>query len=819
MATAKPMITNPNAEQELIDFINAAAAVDRTSKEFRSHSRKPAIRAAEKFAAKQTLTPNLRAGLQKLLTVLLPRELTPAETQEYTKAQSVFWADQNNFDAVHSSYAKLELFSRITCTLVDEDRQIERLRQLLSLGSGIPHTLPFNKDEPWAEAAISDIKALPPAEESSWLRLLAHLQTAKGSKPGVKWLKTAQLRCDEFGRERFHGFLTAWLPLTGLHRQHGTPVDPHGPDETLLLSSQSELTLKGFAWSATLFEDDATIISLGDLGEASWRKIYNYGPRSKLVGNAVFWALSEIAARGQTVAVAQLTRIRGKLKHASARALSEQAMDHVAISTRQSREDLEELAVPTCDLDCHSTVTRILGNFTATLTISKCLEPTLSITDATGKVRKTTPTELKSNHAAEFKALQRTIKNIQTNFAAQRQRIESMFRLPDRSWTISEWRQRYVDHPLVAPITRRLIWEFLAPKCTCTAMPLETGFLQANGLPLNDFDPQTRVKLWHPCTANVATVKAWRTFLNDRQITQPFKQAYREVYLLTDTERQTKTYSNRFAAHIIRQHQFNALCATRGWSYRLQGSWDGDNTPTLDLPALGLRVEFWVENLDSDSPGVSPYLTTDQVRINRWTPKLSPRQQYELIDRELEQLRATPTTLPQRFSSGRAVTLDQISPQAFSEIFRDVDLFIAVCSVGNDPNWSDGGPDGRYRDYWQNYSFGDLSATAQTRRSALETILPRLAIAGQCHLTDKFLNVRGQIRTYKIHLGSGNILMEPNDQYLCIVSDGSVPRGNDQVFLPFEGDATLSVILSKALLLAQDQKITDPRIIRQIRSA
>ena len=33
----------------------------------------------------------------------------------------------------------------------------------------------------------------------------------------------------------------------------------------------------------------------------------------------------------------------------------------------------------------------------------------------------------------------------------------------------------------------------------------------------------------------------------------------------------------------------------------------------------------------------------------------------------------------------------------------------------------------------------------------------------------RFLIVRGELRTYKLHLGSGNILMEPDNQYLCIV--------------------------------------------------
>ena len=37
------------------------------------------------------------------------------------------------------------------------------------------------------------------------------------------------------------------------------------------------------------------------------------------------------------------------------------------------------------------------------------------------------------------------------------------------------------------------------------------------------------------------------------------------------------------------------------------------------------------------------------------------------------------------------------------------------------------------------------------------------------------------------------------------------------MFLPFEGDSTLSIILSKAFLLAEDRKISDPSITRQIR--
>jgi hypothetical protein len=98
----------------------------------------------------------------------------------------------------------------------------------------------------------------------------------------------------------------------------------------------------------------------------------------------------------------------------------------------------------------------------------------------------------------------------------------------------------------------------------------------------------------------------------------------------------------------------------------------------------------------------------------------------------------------------------------------------------------------------------------------LARLLPRLRIADRCLLDGKFLQVRGDLRTYKIHLGSGNILMAPNDQYLCIVPGSRSEDAQSNLFLPFEGDRTLAVILSKAFLLAADTKITDPTITRQI---
>jgi len=145
---------------------------------------------------------------------------------------------------------------------------------------------------------------------------------------------------------------------------------------------------------------------------------------------------------------------------------------------------------------------------------------------------------------------------------------------------------------------------------------------------------------------------------------------------------------------------------------------------------------------------------------------------------------------------------------------RDVDLFVGVASVAGDPEWLDRGHE-RYHAYWRETSFGELAESAVVRRELLRDLLPSLRIAGRCSLDDRSLVVRGNLRTYRIHLGSANVLMEPNDQYLCIVPARG--KAATKVFLPFPEDERFNVILSKAFLLAEDDRIKDPTILAQIR--
>ena len=692
-------------------------------------------------------------------------------------------ARKGSLAVAHQTILRKLLDSQAARQQTARQRKImERVAALAGIGGG-DDSLLIEAGEPWADCAIGDLSGLKGDTQEAWARLSNHAKTASGSRPSGTWLKRARQLIEPIGIRSFLDAVTRWFALVGqpgkgrpMRGYVGTVLNP------TLISEQNADVLKGLAWAVGAGGDASASRVLADLAEICFKKIPVHGARCPRVGNACLAALKLLSGRD---CVAELTRLRSRVKQPSVRAAVEKAIDKSAQALGVSREEVEEMSTPAYGLGSGGTVSRQLGSFSAELSIIGTCDVALRWTAATGKTVKSVPTEVKHQHAEELKDLLRIQKDVKKMLPAQVQRMERLL-LEQRDWPRNVWRERYLDHPLISQLSKRLIWR-LGGSLEDGAILIDGEFTRADGSTMVPSD-DARVRLWHPIDSKTDTVVAWRRRLEKLRITQPFKQVHRELYVLTDAERQTHSYSNRFAAHILRQHQFAALCQARGWQYRLIGDFDSHNTPTLDLPRHGLRAEFWVEQPADDelSPaGINLRIVTDQVRFYRGTER-------------------------------EPVPLDQIPPLVFSEIMRDVDLFVGVASVGNDPTWQDGGPEGRYRTYWQSYSFGELSATAQTRRAVLESLLPRLSkIRDRCSLSDRFLIVRGDIRAYKIHLGSGNILMEPNDQYLCIVPSRSTASPTD-VFLPFEGDATLAIILSKAFLLAQDSKIKDATITRQI---
>jgi hypothetical protein len=695
-------------------------------------------------------------------------------------------------------------------TTAETRRWAARLKELGGLEDS---TLPLAPGEAWSDAAIGEIEAMDDEARIAWVELLNLCSKAAGARPSARWSREAGALLDRIGRPAFENAVLRWFPLVDKPRTR--PAERWSewqPDPNLLIQDKNADILKALVWLCAEREGAGVARALTALALSAYRKVPQVGPRCVRVGNACVWALGEMPG---TEGIGQLALLKVRVKFATAQKGIEKALSTAAERAGLPREEIEEMSVPAYGLQEVGVRRDRFGEFTSELVVTGTSTTEVRWIKPDGARQKSVPKTVREHHAEELKELKAAARDVQKMLPAQRDRIENLY-LEQKSWTFPVWRERYLDHPLVGTLARRLVWRFRNPDRAAAGVFYEGRIVGRDGHALDWIDDSTRVELWHPIQETSDEVLAWRDWLAELEIRQPFKQAHREVYLLTDAERTTEVYSNRFAAHIIRQHQFNALCGARGWKNKLRLMVDDVYPPaTREMPAWGLRAEFWIEGIgdnygtDTTEAGTYLYLATDQVRF------------YRMEARENLAHAGGGGYSAGWYGQGadaEALLLGEIPPLVFSEVMRDVDLFVGVASVGNDPNWSDGGPEGRYRDYWTSYSFGNLSETAKTRKQVLQRLIPRLKIADRCRLTERFLVVRGDVRTYKIHLGSGNILMEPNDQYLCIVPARGAATGGlaGKVFLPFEGDGTLAIILSKAFLLAEDKKIKDPTILHQI---
>ena len=809
--------------ERLVDVLDAAAAVHRGHEFFTGYSRfpfKPLISAVEKAAGSGPMPTTFRAALEKWKAAVSPRELTPDEERKMGEAGRIAMDDDNHerlpWSQISDAFATVERLERIRTPLTEERKLIDRLTALLAKSGNAPGESDAlihisTDDAVGAAMAAARVKG-GPATGSAWTALLQHSLKLNSVIPNKRWSEEAARLVAQIKADVFTSCVSEWFNLAGKPRQTGVAQFGHAIDDTLLTDGSVQL-LKGLAWAVAAAGHAELAPALGNLAEACFHKIPNKGPRNVKVANAAVAALGALAS---PEAAAQLTRLQLRVKHRSSRAMVEKGFTVASEKSGLSPDELAERSLPTFglglvqsgEMGCYAVRGEALGEHTAELFVSDSRSVGLRFyprEKKKGREKQPTgsiPSVIRREHGEALTRLKREIKDASLMLTSQALRLERFF-VGERKWPFELWRERYLEHPLVGTLARRLIWRF----DDALAIPYRDGFVTADD---RKFEPKagSSVSLWHPIQSPVEVVLGWRQWLERHEVCQPFKQAHREIYALTDAERRTESYSNRFAAHILRQHQFTALCHERGWEYNLQGDFDSANSPTLKLPAHGLRAEFWVEPItDQLTPrGMFLFVTTDQVRFR------AARRAGVSIEDEDEAARNGTYEPP------RTPKLPEIPAIVFSEVMRDVDFFVGVASVANDPTWHDNAPPfARGRDYWRQFSFGELSETAMTRRALLERLLPRLAASRQFSLERKFLVVRGSLRTYKIHLGSGNVLMEPNDQYLCIVRAPTRAEASG-LFLPFEGDSTMALILSKAFLLAGDERITDPSITRQIRS-
>lgn len=672
------------------------------------------------------------------------------------------------------------------------ERRLNALILRAEAGSGVP-SLPadfLSSTDGFATEVRAEFAG--DLAEAGAAAFLAHCASLTSVRAAARW----QRRCVELavGYPQASATVERILKLVLQTRI----VASDGDFPYVFLSPASSMFARGAAWAYAALAGSAAAPLLGDVAVRCGKKALAL-PGSMIDGVVANGAVAALASLDGQAAVEQLRRVQRMAEHRTFLKSVARAFDTVALRSGLTREQIIERGIPDHDLDAAGRHVLVLDDATAAA-IAVDEEGTAGIEYRSGgKPVRSLPAAAREEHASAIKALKVRLKEVKETLRSERARIEAIL-ATDRTWPAAEWSEYYLRHPLTGSIARRLIWEASAgpdgpwfaglPELRESG-PGGTRLRAADGT-VRELSDSDRVRLWHPIRAATGAMEAWRAYLTDAEtaVRQPFKQAFRELYRITPAEEATESYSNRFAGHILRYGQAKALTVERAWTGLSLGAWSEgiSGEAAHECPGTAWRARFFLDTV-STSPDlfVAELCATDQVRFERraggqWQP----------------------------------ASLAQVPAVLLSEAMRDVDLFVGVASIGADPQWADRG-DERYHGYWREFGFGALPESAQARRATLARLLPRTRIADRVELTDRFLRVRGQLRTYKIHLGSGNVLMEPEEAYLCIV-DARSPRDAARLFLPFEENGgVLSLIVSKAFLLADDQKITDPSISRQIR--
>jgi len=651
---------------------------------------------------------------------------------------------------------------------------------------------------------VRSLRSLTSQTDAQWMFDEAILPSATASKPTKAWLKkTAEILTAPL-EEYLLNALSTFVPIHATAERLDT-ISYHEMSSRLTawesINSRAQRRVIGFAWAASLLPADRAGPILATLAQKCLVSEKGIGIRAEKLGNACLVAL-ELLEYGD--GARYLARLISRTRYPSVRKKIDKALNRAAAAAKITRSELEELIAPEYGFDLDGTARQPIGRGAI---IYRYEEGKVTATWETedGSPQKSVPKALKEAEPEAVKEAKAHIKEIEKDIQTQRHRLEGLL-LSTHQTSFEDWRTRYLEHDTVRLLATGLLWRLSWEDRTETVLPVG-GILQNVSGQSVDGTGST-VTLWHPISATVDEVARWRDRLEALELVQPIKQVWRETYSLTEAERETATYSNRWAGHIIRQHQAMTLAQLNGWkcTHRMLVDAPNDDAWHILLPAFGLQAEFWIDpRSDTDPPELDSqaliYVHTDRLMFHKLDEK-------------------------RPFGRGEVLPLERVPDAVFSEVMRYCDLMVSVASISTDPTWMDRGADAAHpnsweqlyaNDYWAASHTFNLSGSAQTRREALKRLVPHMKILGpRVSFEKNHLRVRGNLNEYLIHIGSAGVLMQPGNKHLCIVPDSSGGKKDSTPKLPFVGDATLAVILSKATMLAEDDKIADPGIKRQI---
>lgn len=534
---------------------------------------KSLLSALEKFKNKQALNQEIYQGIRKI-------------SDGYTEKLDIY-----------STKASIQLRDRWKNLLVD-----------LEESAKLPFDVyEFNLDNmgfKWSKKIDEQIVNLSNEQKKAWFALWHCAATAKGAKPSQTWDKKAKEYIDVL-QESFSIMSAQWLRfiLDDVSKIY------------IPFSDSDALVLKGFLWCCALGEPKVLASVIGELVEFCYVKLSGIGARSPALANAGLYALGCLGLEG----VLQLSKLRSSVKYDSSLRLIEKSLTEAAQRQKMTQDELEDLSVPQFNFDQNAQKEMYLSGYKAVFFINEQCKPELSWYDSNSKMLKTIPADIKKNHASTLKIYKKELLEIDSVISAQLYRLENNLVL-QKAWSYSTWYQRLVQHPVLAVLVEKFVWLFTGDKYNQSVMFFDNQFVDSKGNVVTELPNDISVKLWHPIFSSLQQLIQWRDFFNRRCIVQPFEQIEREIYLPED---ELITTDDRFGRCLVKQDKLADICRKLRWHYRVQGDWDGLNSPMRTIEksdvTAWLRFDYQDETITNmkSTTGVYQYLRIEHVEFSK----------------------------------------------------------------------------------------------------------------------------------------------------------------------------------------------------------
>ncbi|MCC7540068.1 MAG: DUF4132 domain-containing protein [Deltaproteobacteria bacterium] len=287
--------------------------------------------------------------------------------------------------------------------------------------------------------------------------------------------------------------------------------------------------------------------------------------------DAALIELATIAARGAQRSSGPFAAYGGLVDRARAAIADEARVRRVV------PDALSESLVPTCRLDADGSVSLGYGSRSFRVGFDAHLSPFVLGED--GSTLATLPPARKDDDPALVAVAQERWRELREDVAAIATHVlASLDRamVDGRTWARREWTARFVEHPLLRHVARRIVWERLDE----AGRPLGT-FRVAEDLTLADehdvsFEPgdAERVRIAHPWRLGAETVDRWQRLAADYEVVEAIAQMSRARPDLRSVSegamairRAAPSDANAWARELAARGWVNA-----GWSFEHKGS-------------------------------------------------------------------------------------------------------------------------------------------------------------------------------------------------------------------------------------------------------